>query len=59
MKPVTKSRNKKTIIVYYSLALIFVSVGLYFKDPRWYIIAVAFLLLTLFRKYWLMKKLKS
>ena len=58
-KTITKERNKKFIMVYYALALIFVSIGLYLKDPRWYVIAVAFLLLGMFRKYWLMKRLKK
>ena len=57
LKPITKARNRKIIMVYYSLALIFTSIGLYFKDSRWYIIAVAFILLALFRKYWMMKRL--
>ncbi|MCH8004395.1 MAG: hypothetical protein IH934_07250 [Nanoarchaeota archaeon] len=58
-KTLTKERNKKFIITYYTLALIFVFIGLFIKDPRWYIIAVAFLLLASFRKYWLMKRLKE
>ncbi len=57
-KTITQSRNKKFIIAYYSLALIFVGVGLYLNDSRYYIIAVVFILLASFRKYWLMKKLK-
>ncbi len=56
---ITKARNKKTIIVYYALALIFVLIGLYLKNPQWYVVAVAFLLGALFRKYWLMKRLKE
>jgi len=58
-KTITKERNKKFIMAYYSLALIFVLVGLYLKQAEWYVIAVAFLLLALFRKYWLIKKLKN
>jgi len=58
-KTLTKERNKKFIIIYYALALIFVIIGIFIKDPRWYIIAVAFLLLASYRKYWLMKKLKD
>ncbi len=58
MKPVTKEVNKKRIIIYYSLALIFASIGLYFNDPMWYVVGVTFILLALFRKFWLMKRLK-
>ncbi|MBN4048993.1 hypothetical protein JYT91_00080 [archaeon AH-315-M20] len=47
------------VVIYYVLALIFVSVGLFLDDTRWYIIAVVLLLLALFRKYWLMRKLKT
>jgi len=59
MKQLTKSMNKRKIIVYYSLALIFVIVGLYLKDTKWYIIAVVFLGLAMFRKHWLHKKLEK
>lgn len=58
-KTLTQERNNKFIKVYYALALIFIFIGLFIKDPRWYIIAVAFLLLASFRKFWLMKKLKE
>jgi heme O synthase-like polyprenyltransferase len=58
-KTTTKARNKKTIIVYYVIALIFISIGLYLKNMQWYVVAVAFLLGALFRKYWLMKRLKD
>ena len=40
-KAVTKSRNKKTIMIYYSIALIFVSIGLFTSNAQWYVIAVA------------------
>jgi len=59
MTPTTKAKNKKAIIIYYSIALIFVSIGLFTSNAQWYIIAVAFLSLAMFRKYWLMKKLKE
>lgn len=58
-KTLTKERNRKFIKIYYVLALIFIFIGLFIKDPRWYIIAVAFLLLASFRKFWLMKRLKE
>ena len=58
LKPISRERNKKTIMIYYSLAIIFISIGLYQKNSIWYAVAVAFLLLALFRKYWLMKRLK-
>jgi len=58
LKPITKQQNKKRIMIYYSLALIFASIGLYRQDnPIWYVTAAAFLGLALFRKYWLMKRL--
>ena len=50
-KPITKARNRIIIIVYYALALIFVSVGLYNNNSRWYVIAVALMLLATFRKH--------
>jgi len=58
-KPITKERNKKTIMVYYSLAIIFISIGLFTGHATWYVVAVTLLGLGLFRKYWLMKKLKD
>ncbi len=58
-KTTTKARNKKTIIVYYALALILALIGLYLKNAQWYIIAAVFLILAYLRKYWLMKRLKD
>jgi len=58
-KTITKARNKKRIIVYYSLALIFVATGVFLRDTKWYIIASVFLGLALIRKYWLMKRLEE
>ena len=58
-KTITRERNKRFIIAYYALALVFVSIGFFKQDAQWYIIAIAFLLLATFRKYWLMKKLKE
>lgn len=59
LKPLTKQRNKKVIMVYFALSMFSAGVGLYYNNFRWYIIAVALLLLALFRKFWLMKKLKE
>jgi len=59
MKPLTKKHNQRMIVVYYVLALIAALVGLFLKDTRWYIISVVFLFLAIFRKYFLMKKLKG
>jgi len=59
LKSITKSQNSKRIRFYYVFALVFVGVGLFSKDPRWYVIGVAFLSLALFRKYILMKRLKD
>jgi len=58
-KTLTKERNRKIIIIYYLIALVFVIIGLYGNKPRFYIIAVALFLLGLFRKFWLEKKLKG
>ena len=59
LKPITKASNKRTIIVNYSLALIFVSIGLFTSNATWYILAVVFMLLASVRKYFLMKRLKE
>jgi len=58
-KPITKTINKKRINVYFVLALIFASLGLIIRNPSFYVISVALLSLALFRKYWLMKRLKE
>jgi len=58
-KTITKTQNKKRIMVYYVLAIIFVSIGLIFRNPTFYVVAVAFLGLALIRKYWLHKHLKE
>ena len=58
-KPITKARNKKRINVYFVLALIFASLGLIIRNTTFYVISVALLSLALFRKYWLMKRLKE
>jgi len=59
LKPINQATNKKTIMVYYSLAVILISVGLFTNKSTWYIMAVAFLGIALFRKYWLHKRLKE
>tara|TARA_Y100000310_G_scaffold217822_1_gene218909 strand:- start:6239 stop:6424 length:186 start_codon:yes stop_codon:yes gene_type:complete len=58
-KTITKERNKKRIIMYYILALIFFGIGAFLRDSKWYILAGVFLSLALIRKYWLMKRLKE
>jgi len=58
-KPLTKAQNRKRIIMYYALALIFVFIGLIFRNPTFYVVAIAFLFLAMLRKYWLMKRLKE
>ena len=58
-KTLTKDRNKKFILAYYALALIFVTIGLFQKNPQWYIVAIVLIVLASYRKYWLMKKLKD
>jgi len=50
-KPITKAQNNKTILVYYALAIIFLSIGLYTGKATWNVVGVFFLGLALFRKY--------
>lgn len=59
MRTLTKKTNRKIIMVYYVLALVFAAIGIYNNDSRYYVIAVVILALALFRKYWLMRKLKE
>jgi len=59
LKFLTKKHNQRMIVVYYALALIAALIGLFLKDTRWYIISVVFLFLAIFRKYFLMKRLKG
>ena len=59
MKTITKEQSKKAIMVYYSLTIIFISIGLYTKQSMWYVVGVIFLALALIRKYWLMRRLKN
>jgi len=58
-KPITKERNRKTILVYYALAIIFISIGLATQQVTWNVMGAAILGLALFRKYFLMKRLKG
>jgi|TARA_Y100000310_G_C20639880_1_gene793296 hypothetical protein len=58
-RTITKANNKKRIMIYYGLAVIFVSIGLFLNDFRWDVIGAVFLGLALIRKYWLMKRLKD
>jgi len=37
LKPLTKERNKRAIIVNYAVAVIFISIGLYTKQSTWYV----------------------
>jgi len=55
----TKQHNKRMIMIYYAIALVFVSFGLYLKNETWYVVAVVFLGVAMFRKYWLHKRLKE
>lgn len=57
LKPITKARNKISIMIYYAVAIIFASIGLYTNKSSWYIYAAVILGLALIRKYWLMKRL--
>jgi hypothetical protein len=56
---VTKAKNRKFIRVYYSIALVFVLIGLFTKNAQWYGMAAAFLILASIRKYFLMNKLEE
>jgi len=58
-KTITRARNKKKIMIYYSIALIFLAIGFYTGDNKWSLFALAILGLALFRKYWLHKRLKD
>ena len=58
-KTLTKEKNRRFILVYYVLALIFVSIGLFSKNPQWYIVAITLFILASVRKYLLMKRLKE
>jgi len=58
-RPITKAQNRKTIRVYYSLAVISISIGLITRHSTWYVVAVTLLGLGLFRKCVLMKRLKE
>ena len=44
--------NKRKIFIYLSLALIFISIGMYNKNSIWYILAVVLIILVLFRKFY-------
>lgn len=57
MKPITKEHNKFDILTYYVLALISVSIGIAYNAPIMYLVTVVLILLALFRKYWLHKRL--
>jgi len=59
LKPITKKRNKRAIVVNYFLGVIFIVIGLYTKQAVWYVIGVTYLGLGLYRKYWLMKGLRD
>jgi len=58
-KPITKEGNKKRIMIYYVVSIIFISIGMLTGRPTWYIVGLLVLVLALFRKYWLMNRLKE
>jgi len=58
-KQITKERNRKSIMVYYAIALIFILIGFYTKNIQWIFLALVIFGLALFRKYFLMKRLKE
>jgi len=57
LKPITKEKNRKKMMVYYSIAIIFILIGFYTKNIQWHYFAFVILGMALFRKYWLMKRL--
>ncbi|MCH8003163.1 MAG: hypothetical protein IH934_00895 [Nanoarchaeota archaeon] len=59
LKTITKARNRKTIMIYYAIAIIFISIGFYTKNIQWHFLAFVIFGIALFRKYWLMKRLKD
>ena len=59
LKPISKEQNKRSIMIYYGIALIFLSIGFYTKKPIWNLYAFVILGLALFRKHWLMRRLKN
>ena len=56
---ITKAKNRKFIMIYYAIALIFVFIGLFTGNATWYVMAAAFMILASIRKFFLMKKLKE
>ena len=58
-KPITKQQNRKRILIYYFMALFFAIAGLWKDAPFLYVVSAALLILALFRKYWLMKRLRD
>ena len=59
LRPTTKAKNKRTIIVNYAVAIIFFSIGMYTGRLIYYVGGVILVSLALFRKYWLVKRLKE
>jgi len=59
LRPTTKAKNKRAIMVNYALAIIFISIGLYTERTIWYWGGIILFSLALYRKYWLMKRLKE
>jgi len=59
LKLISKEKNRRKIIVYYSIALIFFSIGFYTKNIQWTYFGLVIMGLAMFRKYWLMKRLKE
>jgi len=58
-KTISKSNNQKKIMIYYAFALIFLAIGFYTDDNKWSLFALVIVGLAMFRKYWLMKRLKE
>ena len=59
LRPTTKAKNKRAIIANYAVAIIFFSIGMYTGRLIYYVGGVILVSLALFRKYWLMKRLKE
>ena len=56
-KPISKETNKKRYMELYYGALIFFILNLIYKETAFLVTGVVLLLLGIYRKYWLHKKL--
>jgi len=59
MKLLTKKQNRFFVLSNYVTAFLFTTMGLYFEKPIFYAFAMAMLLLGMFRKYVIGRRLKG